>query len=134
VCFYQAAPSQERYKQYFVSGLVAALHTAASDEGKASVTSTPDARWLIAVVTSNQNDAISKVWPRVGCIGDALNSPTTQLEMDCVAYIRNFVSTEQYFEFGNAKDAGGIDIWNESPVQHTVVHCHQLTEDEDSHG
>jgi hypothetical protein len=90
----------------------------------------PDGRWVLAQTTGHENKRVADVWPRLACIGDALDSNGTKQEADCVAYVRHFVLRQEYFTFGNAKDAGGIDIWNESPVANTVVRCHQLKDDE----
>jgi len=85
---------------------------------------------MVVSLTKPQYGELAKVWPRIGCIGDALDSRGTKQESDCVAYELDFVSSQRYFTFGNAMDAGGFDIWNESPVKNTLVHCHRLDEDE----
>jgi len=117
-------------QEYYAPQLVGVLHATIKDSGRVKATVTPDGRWLVANVTKSQNAQIAKVWPRVGCIGNALDSQSTKLESDCVAYQLEFVTTKNYFTFGNAKDAGGFDIWNESPVKDTLVHCHQIKEGE----
>ena len=133
VCFYQAPPTEERVQGYYYPHLKSVLENAAAASGRTKVSISPDARWMLAYVTKRQDSRISLVWPRVGCIGNSLDSQSTKREADCVAYIRSFVDTHQYFTFGNARDAGGFDIWNESPVPHTLVYCHELKEDEQNH-
>jgi hypothetical protein len=93
----------------------------------------PDGRWLIANVSKGQDRRISVVWPRVGCLGNALDGQSTKQEADCVKYIEIFVMSHRYFDFGNAKDQGGFDIWNESIAPKTHLHCHQVKEDEEPH-
>jgi hypothetical protein len=130
VCFYQAAPPQQRVQEYYAPQLVGVLQATIKDSDRLKAKVTPDGRWLVANVTKAQNAKIAKIWPRVGCIGNALDSQSTKLESDCVAYQLEFVTTKNYFTFGNARDAGEFDIWNESPVKDTLVHCHQIKEDE----
>lgn len=130
VCFYQAAPTQERVQEYYGPRLVSALQAALDDSSRAQVMLTPDARWLVANVTNRRNRRVAEAWSRIACIGNALDSPGTKQEKDCVAYVRRFVLSNNYAIFGNAKDAGQFDIWNESPVKNTLVHCHELKEDE----
>jgi hypothetical protein len=133
VCFYQSAPTQQRVQEYYSIQLLSVLQISigASAQTKASIS--PDGRWLVADVTKRQDAKVAGIWPRVGCLGNALDGLTTKQEADCVAYVRLFVTTHRYFEFGNAKDAGGIDIWNESLAPGTLVHCHQVKEDEQPH-
>lgn len=87
----------------------------------------PDGRWFVVEASSRQNARAARVWPRIGCIGSAVNSLGVKREMDCVAYQGNFVGKEAYLEFGNAKDAGGIDIWSESPIGNSVVRCQSIS-------
>jgi hypothetical protein len=128
VCFYQAAPKQQRVQDYYSPGLMAGLSTALNDQVRATIT--PDGRWLVASLTTGQDAKLARIWPRIGCIGNALDSRGTRQEADCVMYLMAFVTTKNYSAFGNAKDVGGFDIWNESPVGDTLVHCHQIKEDE----
>jgi hypothetical protein len=132
VCFYQAAPPQERLEQYYAPRLVSVLKNAAGDPRRTRASVSPDGRWLIANLTKRQNRKLAKVWPRVGCLGNALDSPETRQEADCVAYLQLFIRTHNYFSFGNARDKGGFDIWNESPAPNTLVRCHQVKEDENA--
>jgi hypothetical protein len=128
VCFYQAAPPQQRLEQYYAPQLVSVLQNAAGDSKRTKASVSPDGRWLIANVTKRQNRRLADVWPRVGCLGDAVDSVGTKQEADCVAYLQLFIRTGNYFSFGNARDKGGYDIPNESPVPHTLVNCHQVNE------
>ena len=130
VCFYQSAPQQERIQQYYAPQLIASMRASAKDLGQLKPSITPDGRWLVVNVTRAQNAKLARVWPRIGCIGNALDSQSTKREADCVAYLREFVTTKNYFAFGNARDSGGFDIWNESPVKSTLVYCHRIREDE----
>jgi len=130
VCFYQAAPAQQRLQEYYKPQLVSLLENAIGDSIQAKASISPDGRWLIANVTKRQNRNLAAVWPRVGCVGNALDSQETKQEADCVAYLNLFVKTQNYFSFGNARDKGGFDIWNESPVRNTLVRCHRVKEDE----
>jgi hypothetical protein len=128
VCFYEAAPSPKQLQDYYSPQLIAFVHTTLKDSTRVKATLSPDGRWLVANVTAAQNHQIAQVWPRIGCIGNAVDSQSTKKESDCVSYEHEFVTTGNYFTFGNAKDAGGFDIWNESPVQGTLVHCYQVSE------
>jgi hypothetical protein len=134
VCFYESAPDQQRVQDYFAPRLVSVVDTTTKVRKGSKIALSPDGRWLVANVTESQNERIAAVWPRLGCIGNALDSPRTKQESDCVSYERQFVDSREYFTFGNAKDAGGFDIWNESAVANTLVHCHQIKEDEQSNG
>jgi len=123
VCFYNRQPAQPAAVEYYFPRLTESLKTAIGNQRNVNVTSTPDGRWLVAKTTRKENRAIAKVWPRIGCLGDAIDSSNTRKEMDCVSYISQFVKNSNYFGFGNGKDAGGIDIWNESPDSRSVVRC-----------
>jgi len=133
VCFYEASPTEQTFQQVYAPQLTAVVQTAVTQKKPIKATLSPDARWLVADVSKHQNMRISRVWPRLGCIGTALDSNGVKLEKDCVAYEQEFVLTDHYFTFGNARDAGGFDIWNESPVANTIVYCHRLKEDEQAH-
>jgi hypothetical protein len=130
VCFYQAAPTQKRVQEYYSPMLLAGLHATFNDSGQIKATITPDGRWLLASLTTRQDADLARVWPRIGCIGNALDSQSTKQEADCVAYVLLFVTTKNYFAFGKARDIGDFDIWNESTVKNTSVHCHRIKEDE----
>jgi hypothetical protein len=132
VCFYQASPPQQRLQEYYGPQLVTLVQNAVGDSKQAKASLSPDGRWLTANVTRRQDRNLGAVWPRVGCLGNALDSQETKQEADCVAYLDLFVKTHNYLLFGNAKDKGGFDIWNESPARNTLVHCHQVKEDEAS--
>jgi len=128
ICFYQQAPGLGRFRQDYAPPLTTAFRTIVKNK-EAIPTITPDGRWLIANTTKSQNSRIAKVWPRLGCIGNASDSLSTKQEADCVAYVSEFIKTKNYFAFGNARDLGGFDIWNESPIPGTLVHCDQVKPD-----
>lgn len=123
VCFYNSIPPSGNARSVFYETMSSALRSAlgASDTLKISVS--PDGRWMLAEATRHQNVAAAHVWPRIGCVGSASRSDEVRAEAACVAYVRQFVEKENYFAFGNAKDAGGIDIWNESPDPKYDVNC-----------
>jgi hypothetical protein len=131
ICFYQEAPKRQRFQEYYAPQLTAVFSAAIKNRARTRTTITPDGRWLVAHVTKSQNSKLAKVWPRVACIGNASDSPSTKQEADCVAYVSQFVTTKNYFAFGNARDAGGFDIWNESPVKNTLVRCDRLRDDDE---
>jgi hypothetical protein len=127
ICFYREAPQQRVFDEHYAPRLLAVFNSTIKDSGKARATITPDGRWIVASVTKGQNSKLAKVWPRVGCIGDAVNSNTIKSQKDCVEYIQQFVSDRKnYFKFGNARDAGGFDIWSESPLVPASLQCHQV--------
>ena len=133
VCFYQTAPAMEGAQKYYAPLLTEVVHTTIKNPADVRAALSPDGRWLVASVTKAQNIELSKVWPRVGCIGDAHNSDSTKQEMDCVLYERSFLSGPNYFLFGNDKNPVlGVDIWNESPVPKSAVYCHSI-EDKEPH-
>lgn len=123
VCFYNQSPSKEILESYYTPHLRDALRAALGDQREILAASTPDARWFVAKTTNSENSDLAKVWPRIGCIGDASTGDGVRSENGCVDYLQRFISKENYFEFGNAKDAGGIDIWSESPNPKIVVRC-----------
>ena len=123
VCYYNVVPPAGSTSSPYYDDLVTSLRRALGAKDDLPVARSPDGRWLLAEVTEYQNDKAANVWPRVGCIGDAQNSDEVKLELYCVRYVRDFVQKRNYFQFGNAKDAGGIDIWNESGSPGDVVHC-----------
>lgn len=128
ICFYNEPPTTRVSHEYFPkmkSTLQAALGKARSIE----VIETPDGRWFVAWATEYENSSAAKVWPRIGCVGSALTSSGVLAEMACVEYLREFVKNKNYFTFGNAKDAGGFDIWHESPTGNHIVRCHSLFEE-----
>jgi hypothetical protein len=127
ICFYQTAPTATQLSDYYAPRFVSAVNTVVSDDERAHTVVGPDGRWLLAKVTKGQNARLAKVWPRLGCLGDSIDSSSTKKQADCVQYLQYFVTTRSYTTFGNAKDAGGFDIWNESPVPATLVRCHPVT-------
>ena len=138
VCFYNQPPSQKVANEYYLPRLQSTLQQLVTQASvmnlspPVDVVSTPDGRWLVARTTEAENEKLARVWPRIGCIGTALDSPAVRREADCVAYLSEFVSKRNYFQFGNAKDAGGIDIWSEAPDNRSVVHCYSPTTEGDS--
>jgi hypothetical protein len=127
VCFYQTAPSLDVVQNVYAPHLIAILNAARKGPATLHAALSPDGRWLVASLTKGQNAAISRVWPRVGCVGDPHNNETTKEEMDCVKFEQQFVSGSNYFLFGNNRNpVFGIDIWNESPLPQTEVYCHAV--------
>jgi hypothetical protein len=126
ICFYQSAPTAGDLSQYYAPRFVSALNTVVSDDRRADAVVAPDGRWLVATVTKRENSKLAKVWPRLGCLGDATDSSSTKQQADCAKYLQFFVTTRSYMSFGNARDEGGFDIWNESPVPATLVRCHPV--------
>lgn len=123
VCYYDASPPIGASREVVYSNLVKSLQAALNADQEVKVSASPDGRWLIAWTTENQNASAAKVWPRVGCIGLANDSGQVKSEIACVNYVRQFIADKNYFTFGNARDVGAIDIWNESPIPGEVVHC-----------
>jgi hypothetical protein len=126
ICFYQSPPTADRLSNYYAPGFVSAVNTVISDDQRADAVVAPDGRWLVAKVTKRENSRLATVWPRLGCLGDATDSNSTRKQADCVKYLQFFVATRSYMSFGNARDAGGFDIWNESAVPGTLVRCHPV--------
>ena len=131
ICFYQEAPRRQLFQQQYAPQLTTVFSAVIKDRGSTKMTITPAGRWLVADVTKSQNSRLARIWPRIACIGNASDSPSTKQEADCVAYLSQFVRTRNYFAFGNARDAGGFDIWNESPVNKTLVRCDRLKENDE---
>jgi hypothetical protein len=123
VCFYDTPAPTGHKAQLLYSSLVDSLRASLGTPRNVDLAVSPDGRWLIASTTPSENAAAAQVWPRIGCIGIASDSDQTKAEAACVRYVSEFVSTGNYFAFGNAKDKGGIDIWNESLYPKDVVHC-----------
>lgn len=126
VCFYNQQPSEEVFERYYLPRLKEVLEGILGAGRSAGVLGSPDGRWLIASATNPENEQIAKVWPRIGCIGQALNSNEVDQERQCALYVDAFTQTNNYLAFGNAKDQGGIDVWNEAPDNHSIVFCHQV--------
>lgn len=125
ICYYNTPPSRIIADAYS-SSMKEVLVTAVNGRRDIAVSASPDGRWLVANVTRMENKNVSKVWPRLGCIGDAVDSHSTRQQADCAIFVKDFVATEEYITFGNAKDAGGIDIWSESRDNKSVVRCHRV--------
>jgi hypothetical protein len=123
VCFYNGRQPTGDAHGSFYAEMKNSLRTALGASTTLEIGQSPDGRWLVAEATKRQNSAAAHVWPRIGCVGSANYSDQVRAEAACVAYVRQFVENENYFAFGNAKDAGGIDIWNESPDPKYDVHC-----------
>ena len=129
ICFYREAPQQPVFDDYYAPRLLAVFNSTIKNSNKARASITPDGRWIVANVSKDQNSKLAKVWPRVGCIGEASDSNGIQSEKDCVEYIEQFVKDKNYFKFGNARDAGGFDIWSESPLVPASLQCFQVKPD-----
>jgi hypothetical protein len=126
VCFYDTSPPTGHKAEQLYRSLTDALNKSLGTDREANVAVSPDGRWLVASTTMSENAAAAQVWPRIGCIGTATDSDQTKAEASCVRYVSEFVASGNYFAFGNAKDAGGIDIWNESLNPKDVVHCNAI--------
>jgi hypothetical protein len=131
VCVYTEEHFNTKELRNFYQQLTGILQAALSSQRAVNITASPDGRWLLADTTSGENADASAVWPRIGCVGNAVDSNSVKMEADCVSYIRQFVANENYFEFGNGKDKGGFDIWNEAPKQTGTVYCHEQRLPED---
>jgi hypothetical protein len=123
VCFYNTSPPTGAAGELFYSKLSKALTVSLSAERDVKAVPTPDGRWFVASVTPTENAVAAGVWPRIGCVGEARDSDEVRAEASCVEYMQRFVADQNYFAFGDSKDAGGIDIWNESLNPKNVVHC-----------
>lgn len=123
VCFYNGIPPSGDARSVFYVNMSRALRNALGASNTLEISVSPDGRWMLAEATKRQNVAAAHVWPRIGCVGSASRSDEVRAEAACVAYVRQFVENENYLAFGNAKDAGGIDIWNESPDPKYDVNC-----------
>lgn len=122
VCYFESAPAPETV-QANLPRLREVLQGSLASRRPVEIASSPDGRWLVANVTPAQNMAAASVWPRVGCIGNAIDSASTKKEADCVAFVKDFTANRNYFAFGNARDVVEFDIWHESSVTTSPVYC-----------
>ena len=129
ICFYGEPISRSEFESHIKPQFTEALATTIKQARQSSIAYSPDGRWAMVKTTRSENESIGGYWPRVACLGRADDSASVRQEADCVAYVRNFVLQEDYFSFGNAKDAGNIDIWNEAPQEMGLVNCHRLVEE-----
>ncbi len=125
VCYYEAPPAKAVARAHLPE-LEAALREVLGGARQVEIAASPDGRWLVTNVTPTENVAAAQAWPRIGCIGNAVDSRSVRAEADCVAYLKDFVANKNYFAFGNARDLGGFDIWHEASNTTSPVYCNSI--------
>jgi hypothetical protein len=99
------------------------LQVAVGDGRHVEIVATPDARWLVADTTEQENNGLADVWSRAGCIGTASDSFSVQQETACVNYLKNFVERKAYAQLGEHVGPNGITEHDESPDPNLLVFC-----------
>ena len=127
ICYYNTQPSRGEAAKNSIA-LANTLRASLGKDDKHPVGATDDGRWLASPTTARENKQLAQIWGRIGCIGDSLDSFAEKQQHDCAQFVSRFVLTRTYNSIGNARDAGGIDIWNEALDHSTVVHCSRAKE------
>lgn len=104
ICFYSSArPDLNEVMTHYVPTLERALRAAAYLSQHTLVVPSPDGRWLLADTSNHQHARISRVWPRLACIGNATNSATVRLQRSCIDFIKTVLRSGQYEHFAETE-------------------------------
>lgn len=120
VCFYSPKPPAEEISREYVPKLQTAMRLVVRDEARQVLTA--DARWFVVSTSTEENAQLAGTWPRVACIGRAGSGSEVRMEADCVDYIHQFITKQQYLQFGQVPNAGDAG-WNEMPGGQQLVYC-----------
>jgi hypothetical protein len=123
ICFYNKQYPQEVIDTKYIPQLKAALGAALDQSRPIRLADTPDARWLVAETTEEENTRLAEIWSRVGCIGIASDRTGVKQESDCVAYVREFIRKQNYSELGVHHGLGGVREADEAPNSKLLVYC-----------
>ena len=126
ICFFSdTRPDQAEFNAYYVPRLVEAFRTSAVLGVHARISVSPDGRWLVANTSTYQNSFVSRVWPRIACIGNASNSDRVLAEENCVNYVSDFTRKLHYVSFGRLT-VSGHDVVAESILNQNALHCRSI--------
>lgn len=122
ICFYDKKPDAESLDRTYVPALRKSFSAVAAGKPDDLAVS-PDVRWIIASTTDSQDANLLKMWPRLGCIGPAGSTSQVKLQVDCIAYVEDFIKEKKYTELGLYKGPSGNTYYNESRDQGRLVYC-----------
>lgn len=91
VCFYDSRAPDIAIQKEHVSSLETVLKNSASN-----VSVSHDGRWIIAKTTWYQHRNLSKMWPRISCIGRVTSGTEVKQYQDCIYYIEELLETQDY--------------------------------------
>jgi hypothetical protein len=123
ICFYDNAPPKIIFEKQYAPQLEAVFRTSLNSSRVIEIALTPDARWLIAKTSNEENKQLAKIWPRIGCIGKSDIRESVIFETYCVAYVENFIVEQNYLKLGVHIASGGVTFPNEAPESKLLVYC-----------
>lgn len=94
ICFYDNVPSGDAERKKHAIELLKYIYSKDND-----AILTADNRWIVAKVSGKKNDEITRVWPRLACIGVVSSGTELQKEAECVEYVSYFINNNKYLEF-----------------------------------
>lgn len=80
----------------------------------------PSSKWILAKTNSRQHKRLTKIWPRMACIGDVTSGTEVTKNSECVEYIYNFMSNKKYLEFDIDENPVHSD---EAPGKPHIICC-----------
>lgn len=118
VCFFDIDPPDDEVRASHVKTLMSLMVTYDTN-----AISTPDNRWIIANTSSAQHKEITKLWPRMACVGTVTSGTEVKRNSDCVEYLNDFLKNESYLEFDVNDD--NVVSSDEAPGQSNTI-CYRV--------
>lgn len=122
VCFYDKKPDSVKLDKAIISGLLNSFAAVSLIE-PSNIVISPDVRWIIARTTEEQDSNLLRIWPRVGCIGPGRSTSQVKLQIDCIAYVEDFIKERRYTVLGEYTGISGNKYYNESRDPKNLVYC-----------
>lgn len=118
VCFFDCNDVKPDQRQLYTDSLASYLRK----ESK-TVIVLPSNRWILAKTNPIKHRRLTKMWPRLACIGTVTSGTDVEENAHCTQYIYEFMSQRNYLEF-DIKELSALS--DEAPGEIHVRCCCEL--------
>lgn len=80
----------------------------------------PSSKWILAKTNPIQHKRLTKIWPRMACIGDVTSGTEVTKNSRCVEYIYNLMKNKNYLDFDLNENPVHSD---EAPGKPHIICC-----------
>jgi hypothetical protein len=105
ICFFDKQPDAAELKR-FQQGWASDVRIYLGE--KAAVSFTHDARWVVATGRPADHDALTKVWPRLGCVGHYESELSYPAYSGCLTLLQQMLVVPDYLTRGEHSEMLGM--------------------------
>lgn len=117
VCFYNCDTPDEEKKIEIIKKLSEVLEKETNKE----VVIHPNLRWILVKTNNSQHRRLTKIWPRIACVGNVTSGTQVSENSDCVKYLYEFMKKKKYLKFDI--QANPIDSDEAPGAPYTICCC-----------